>query len=189
MLGWIPQYEWWMGLGALLGVLLLTSLWLRKSLRSMRGGGEAVGRNESEASPGLADARSVRDELEQIMIQLQQLSRQLNDRLDAKTARLEAAVHAADQRIRRLEDLRASPTDRSALNLVVDDNSLPSDQPAPTTDSISAAEDAQTTHIVSLADQGQSPVEIARQLHQPVGEIELILSLRNSRQARRNPLP
>lgn len=97
---------------------------------------------------------AVRGDLEQLMVEIEQLAKRLGAQLDAKTLALEKLLHEADQVIEKLER-GAGPTEPPA--------------------------DPQTIRIYRLADEGRSPMEIAQELDEHVGKVELILALRKAR--------
>ncbi len=107
---------------------------------------------------------------------MQALTRELLDELDAKVRRLELLIVQADDRIRRLElkgagwneaELNASATDvetqRGSITRVV----LKTESTDPV-----------TRQIYDLADAGKDTLSIARETGQATGKIELILALR-----------
>lgn len=139
----------------LAGVLLIIMslmLGIRKKRRRIRQRGSA--RDQLER---LKEQTAVRGDLEQIMVEIDQLARQMGAQLDAKSIALEKLIRNAEQTIARLEQLHHVAADRPAL----------------------PAGDPQTTRVYQLADEGLSAIEIAQKLDEHVGKVELILSLRN----------
>jgi hypothetical protein len=102
-----------------------------------------------------------RPALENSVAQARELSTLLDGQVDEAARRLERLIEQADDKIRRLERLAAAElhvrTPYRAEPPVVD----PMNQ-----------------QVYSLADEGLHPVEIARQLQQHTGKVELILALR-----------
>lgn len=99
------------------------------------------------------------------MSEMEQLARRLSALLDSKAERLEILIEQADQRIEQLNDLaRSGQTDGSTA-----------------ADSADEPPDPRAARIYDLADQGYSEVEIARQLDEQTGTVELVLALRRSR--------
>jgi hypothetical protein len=111
--------------------------------------------------PSLRDHRVVEAELEKLLVDLQGLSRQISAQIDTRFCKLEVLLKEADEKIRKLEALRNGSK-------------------APTQPEES---DPEKSLIYTLADAGKTPVEIAREMNKNPGEIELILSLRRSRQS------
>lgn len=120
-----------------------------------------VMRRREPAPPRLSPAD--RRALEDLMADAEELTGRLAANLDAKAARLERLIAQADERLNRLEDrtaadTRARPERRGGVT--IDDT------------------DPLNRRVYDLADRGLPPVEIAKQLSQQVGQVELILNLR-----------
>jgi hypothetical protein len=109
-------------------------------------------------------ATQIRDQLDELMVQLEELTRVSNAKIDTRCARIEALIADADERIRRLEELvgQAESSDASA-------------DPTPSSGTSVNPEHAA---IYALAEAGKSPVQIAAEVGRDVGEVELILALR-----------
>ena len=135
-------------------------------------------------------------DLAQWEVELHETARQLSAQLDAKLSLLQSLIAEAEQAAARLEDAldRSHPTlppgsqaeslrpvgyARSVprdgeIGLSDSDLSTADDEAAPPTDRTRRREE-----IYSLADYGFAAAEIARRVGSPVGEVELILSLRD----------
>jgi hypothetical protein len=105
------------------------------------------------------------------MADAEELTRRLAAILDNKAARLEVLIQQADERVRRLE--------RSATG--------PGPKPERSPDRVRTAEpeprdpvDPFHRKVYELADQGLTPVDIARKIDRPTGQVELILALRRA---------
>ncbi len=109
------------------------------------------------------------------MLELDQLSRQVHGRLDTKLVRLDTLIRDADQRIEKLSRLEGASGGGAVLELTLDEE-VPPDPGAAATH----VDDGQHGSIYELADDGLSPVDIARRVGRPTGEVELILSLRDA---------
>ncbi len=109
---------------------------------------------EPRARPSPTTLSSVMDDAEE-------LAQLISDRLDRQALRLEQLIAAADERLNRLEKAIAQPAPQAA---------------APQARREIA--DPLSRQIYDLADRGLPPVEIARQLSQHTGKVELILALR-----------
>ncbi len=92
-------------------------------------------------------------------------TQRLAAQLDNKSERLEQLLLQADERIASLRALECAGTAASST------------QPASTNPSPRPL-DPLTRSVYDLADADNSPVEIAQQLHEQVGKVELILALR-----------
>jgi hypothetical protein len=93
--------------------------------------------------------------------------------LDTRLAKLEALIRDADERIDRLQRLTRQVQGEPALDVTVDDEEASAPSPTRTTPA-----EHRHAEIYSLADQGRAAADIAHELSRPVGEVELILSLR-----------
>jgi len=101
--------------------------------------------------------------------ELEQIARRLSAQLDNKARRLEVLIDEADQRIAALGGA-SEPTSAPA----------PPAAPPPRTagGNGNRRTDALTVAVYEQADAGLSSVEIAQQLDEQVGKVELILALR-----------
>lgn len=122
-----------------------------------------------------------------------EIVRDLAARLETRAARLEALLDQADERIERLEARLAAgnaaeqmaapkPAEPSAppapANGSVDPWDEAAGDPSPQRSATPPASDPLHEEVYELADDGRSPLDIARRLDQQVGTIELILALR-----------
>ncbi len=103
------------------------------------------------------------------MAEMEQLARRFSAQLDNKARRLEILIDEADQRIAALGGA-SEPTAAPA----------PPAAPSPPTAGGNGNRDPDelTVAVYERADAGLSPVEIAQQLDEQVGKVELILALR-----------
>lgn len=111
------------------------------------------------------EQESLRRDLESLLVELQELSRQISAQIDVKFAKLETVIKDADRRIATL----------TRLTKEGDGKASPSDE--------KPAHGAGHDVVYELADAGQNPVEIARKLGKTPGEVELILNLRRQGKA------
>jgi len=152
----------------------------------------------------LRDQRGVQASMDQLLLQLEELSRRINAQADTKFLKLETVIRHADDRIARLERLLGQPTEPSekgspeprAAAAIADAarNWHPTElQPEELHESTDAAQCTPQTQkpdtplqpdvgrVHELADAGLPPTDIAKELDLPLGEVELILSLRGFR--------
>ena len=116
----------------------------------------------------------MQEDMQELLVELQELSREINAQIDTKFAKLEAALRNADDRIEQLERLIRQVANVPNLDVTVGDGPCPDPQrPA------SSEADSKKALIYSLADAGKTPVEIAQETGTHTGEVELILALRN----------
>jgi heme exporter protein D len=121
---------------------------------------------ESAASLSPARQRSVEREMQNLLVELSEMARQITAQLDTRSAKLEALLQEADQK---LAELRKLSSESAAP---------PASSQAAAAATPSPALDPRHVEIYRLSDQGRSAQEIAQHLNRPRGEIELILHLR-----------
>lgn len=160
-----------MAVVALTLVMLSTRRRIRKSQR------QKVTDPLPLVSSALREQNQAARNLEEVMLELDELSRQIHGRLDTKLVRLEVVIRDADQRIDLLSRLLQRTEGLSGTDITLDQEA-PSESPPPP----DGTDDARHSDIFSLADAGRSPLEIARETGKTTGEIELILALRKTRQ-------
>jgi len=137
------QSDWWLAIGLAAIVLYMLLHWMG-------------GKKSPPAQP-----RAVERQMENLLVDLAELSRQIGAQLDTRAAKLELLIKQADERI---AQLKGQPVE---------------EPPAPPVEN-----ESRYIEIYRLADAGQSTVQIAQQLNRPQGEIELILALRPRRDDR-----
>lgn len=168
---------------------------LNRSARRRRANIESRGRDRSERlEPETARVMRLKREMEQLLVELNEFARQVNGEVDTRFRKLEQSIADADCRIAELKRLRGESgatetTDDSVLRanreaaegvrdrLARARMSAPSavSEPARRGGNSVSKEDA----VYQLADGGKGPVDIARVLKCTVGEVELILNLRD----------
>lgn len=141
------------------GVVLVTT-WAMMRLRQRRQR-TASAPTASEQLERNRQARGLRGDLEQVMVEVEQLAKRFSAQLDAKSVRLEKLIEQADQRIATLQKLETPDAD-----------------PPPQPQQQAPADDELTQNVYRLADAGNDSIEIARTLGEHVGKVELILALR-----------
>jgi DNA-binding protein H-NS len=127
----------------------------------------------------LAQQRSVERQMQSVLLEMSEMARQITAQLDTRSAKLEALIREADEKIATMKSQPAAPPQnppRAALQ---------NQPPPPPAGSPFMAEstdqpmiDPRHALVYALADQGRSPKDIAQELNRPSGEIELILALR-----------
>jgi len=116
----------------------------------------------------MRDQHEIRGNLERLIVQLQDLSRQIAGQIDTRFCKLQVLMDQADQKIRQLQQL----TDGVQANGDVAQQQEPQQQEQPL--------DPERRMIYELADSGKNAIEIAQATNKDAGEIELILALRRS---------
>jgi hypothetical protein len=127
----------------------------------------------SKPSPfaSLSQQRSVERQMQNVLVELSEMSRQISAQLDTRASKLEALIKEADEK---LAALKAAAGNGQASAPVAAPYVEPLREPAP-----DSSVESQHHEVYELADQGRSPREIAERLDRPSGEIELILALRH----------
>jgi len=140
----------------------------------------------------LKQRHKLRGDLEQLMIEVEQLAKRFGAQLDAKTMHMEQLISEADRKIAELKQMELARQNAAKLQQAMaspfDENPSLQTQPqalTPTDESADEpspqnAEEVLKQSVYELAEQGHDPGEIARQLNEHVGKIELILALRKS---------
>lgn len=130
---------------------------------------------EKPAFGSLAAQRSVERQMQNLLVELSEMARQMNAQVDTRATKLQELIKQADERIAALKNLEGEPPEPKVFT--------PPAEPAPPAPPVEAtspvaALDPRHVEIYSLADQGQGAKEIATRLGRPSGEVELILALR-----------
>ena len=145
----------------------------------------AMGRKKDPLSrpppePSLARQRAVERDVSTLLVELSEMTRQMTAQIDTRAAKLEALIHEADEKIAMLRSLgQDAPSRWGPQGVLIEAKALESDAVPmrPAEDSVSSV-DPRYAEVYDLADEGQTPQDIARQTGRPRGEVELILALR-----------
>lgn len=162
--------------------------------------GKIARRNAGIPSPrdqidNLKAQSTSRQDIDAIQASLQDVARKLSAQLDNKAARLEMLIEQADERLARLNATHTQargasapmPTSRRVISSGPPERpaqSDPAEQAKMGTTSAAPRAQAEPTDalrraIYALADKGRSALDIARELDEHIGKIELILALRH----------
>lgn len=128
----------------------------------------------------LSQQRSVERQMETLLVELSDMSRQMTAQLDTRAAKLEALIQEADVKIAELKTLaqrEAIAPQRFAMSLPSVE--MPPSEPAREPEREPERVPEQHAAVYRLADAGKSSGQIASELQRPSGEIELILALRS----------
>jgi len=118
-------------------------------------------------------------------VQMHETARELSARLDSKLSALQALIADADRAAARLEAALGKSLDVGSKFGAGPPHAGP--QPRPATQADAGAIDGRSSsqqhreEIYTLSDYGFDAAEIARRVGSPVGEVELILGLRNQK--------
>jgi hypothetical protein len=116
----------------------------------------------------LAQQRAVERQMQNVLVEMSDMARQISAQIDTRAAKLEELIRQADERI---AAMKSQPAGFSGTPPATPD-------PAPAQPQQAPIVDARHAQIYALADLGHSSRDIAQQLNRPSGEIELILALR-----------
>lgn len=125
----------------------------------------------------IKEERRVSREVQDVMLELEQLSRHIHAQIDTRSAKLESTLRAADRRIETLSRLA-----RDADGSPVVDATVADDAP---TGQAAAGYHADHRLVYELADTGYSTAEIGQRIGMNPAEVELMLALRGQTEARR----
>ena len=165
--------------GAIVGLTILMLSTRRKIRTRTQEPGSTVRQRYAE----LEGSRATLRHMEQAMLELDQLSREMHARLDTKYLKLEAVIRDADRRIEQLTRIADVAMGKPAVDVT-----LAQEDPrgyAPASESSGLHE--QHAVVYRLAQSGLTPLEIATEIAKPVGEVELILALRKTRETAHDP--
>jgi hypothetical protein len=123
----------------------------------------------------LSRQRDVEQQMQNLLVELSEMARQITAQLDTRAARLELLIKEADEKLAALRKatgvaaplLPAEPATAQDVELA-----------PPTVEAKPAEIDARHAEVYRLADEGRGANEISRLVNRPMGEIELILALR-----------
>lgn len=144
---------------------------LRKNTARRRSDPLATPRERIERIRSEAGSRA---HVETYSAEAEELTRRLSAILDNKAARLELLIEEADQRLARLTQAAVGSGVRTRPHEPEAHAFRPS-QPA------GEAIDPMHRRICELAEDGLDPVQIAKRLEQPIGQVELVLNLHKRR--------
>lgn len=162
------------GLCMAAGVLIITAVLV---MRLWRGRRRAAAYNakpitERVASRfGTARPADGVERMEAVMAEMQDLTRLCAAQIENRVAKLETVIRDADARIARLEAMSGAPSPAPVAPVV------PVVRPAPERRSIIGADEL-SQRVYALADSGLSAADVARELEEHTGKVELILALR-----------
>jgi hypothetical protein len=117
----------------------------------------------------------LRRSMDRLLVELRETSREINATIDTKIVALNKLVEDADRRIETLKSLEKKPAAPATAE---------PPKPAPEESSRRTVLEAE---VARLAAQGKTELEIARATGVPRGEIELMLSLRRTRETEGGP--
>ncbi len=156
------------------GMLALIAVLFRLLRKNSTRQGPDANATPSERIERIRGDAGARGRVETFSAEAEELTRRLGAILDNKAARLELLIDEADQRLTALAKAEFAPGVRTR----------PHEPEAHAFRASPAPEekmDPMHRKICELADAGHDPVQIARQLSQPIGQVELVLNLHKRR--------
>jgi len=140
----------------------------------------------------LRDQRRLYHSMDDLLVQLEDASRRIGAQLDTKFAKLEAVIRDADERIARLEGILGRREAKETPRTTPPEQRVASQTgPAPRESSRAGTPgeferggsggDSRCQRVYELLDAGVAPIRVAEQLGLPLGEVELIMKLRDLR--------
>ena len=161
------------------GVMLLVA-WALMRLRSKSRNRRPLARPQ-EIIERNRQIRGMQGQLEELMVEVEALTRRFGVQLDAKSRRLENLLTQANERIEELRSLQGQPSRHQASPDQADDAQLVSSPQHSSPPPAPVEEDPLAISVYNLADSGMDAHAIAMQLDEHVGKVELILALRKVR--------
>lgn len=130
---------------------------------------------------GLSQQRAVERQMQNLLVELSEMARQITAQIDTRAAKLEQLMREADGKIAELKAATERGEPSNAASAALQSLMAASTAYQGNASSGSALEETDPRHaeIYALADQGRDAYEIAAQLGRPRGEVELILALRS----------
>lgn len=133
-------------------------------------------------------AHGMKGQLEELMVEVEALTRRFGVQLDAKARRLENLLSQADERIAELRELQGQPLRDQDGPIQNDSRSYAPNELQTQSDSSTkpmyvepVKEDPLAQSVYQLADSGMEAQAIALELNEHVGKVELIIALRKSK--------
>lgn len=159
---------------------------MRSTFRRVRMSRSQPRTSARERYAGLAKQTEARHDVQQIMLELDQLARQIHGRIDTRFAKLESVIRDADERIDKLSNLVRQARGTAPLDLVAGATTAAERATAEPRNASALGsgecgpEDRHAT-VYALADTGLSAHQISARVGQTTGEVELILALRRTK--------
>lgn len=163
---------------ALVGLTIVMLSTRKRIAKSRQPPGASMRRRYEQAQERNKAGRDI----ETVMVELDQLARQVHGRLDTRFAKLEMIIRDADERIENLSRLVRAAQGSPTLDLTLEE-AVPDPPPLEEKE----IDDERHAPIYRLADSGLAAAEIALEVDRTTGEIELILSLRRTRRQANRP--
>ncbi|MHC4663706.1 MAG: DUF6115 domain-containing protein [Planctomycetota bacterium] len=186
----------WIGVAALAVAILALTIMVFRTRGRIRERSESSENFRRDA----AEAGSVRRELDQLLVDIEAMCREITAKLDTKMRVINELITQADERIEKLRSINAEnqasepmstpenakedvPAENSMRKVEINNDSGEKSEPekmidAPLKDSESIDTDPRFSRIFEMSDAGADIITIAKETGMPKGEIKLVLGLR-----------
>ncbi len=158
--------------GLLLFVFVMTNM-IRKRAQRPTTPASDTSLPPADRLESIRRAAEQHDRLTTLMVDVEQLTRRCAAQLDNKADRLELLIERAEERIAQFEGM-------GVKDVGAEQQSAPTTDPTPAPAAQTQPPDPLAAEVYRLADAGKSAVEIAGDLQQSTGTVELILNLRRA---------
>jgi hypothetical protein len=172
----IPDQVLWVFV--ILGGSVVVLVWTRRRLAKRQQEAEAdlmsspaPSRRQTGMPVSDASQRQLQQSMQQLLLQLEEVSREINSQVDTRLRAMNLLIQEADQKIRELRSLQGI-----SANTPLPTRTLPPPRQEPHPEITSE----RYAKVYALAERGLTVVEIARELGLMTGEVELILALRRT---------
>ncbi|MEX0741417.1 MAG: hypothetical protein WD079_01385 [Phycisphaeraceae bacterium] len=161
------------------GVAMIIMLLVINTRGKLRRRGSAT-LNPHEKVERIKQTHGMKNDMRNMMVELEELTRRFSAQLDAKAVRLERLIDEADERLAQLEAMGSGRRTDAAPQPPEEGNrpAPPEAAESPTEPEPEEPLDPLSRNVYDLADAGHEPIAIARKLREQVGKVELILALR-----------
>ncbi len=148
------------------GILIIVFFLFRRAVQQAKKGGQSD-RPRPPRTPRPQQAKQpLQGETEKLLVELQEFGREIEGRLETRIQHLTRLISEADSVIEKLNAVVAASK-----------NDISEDQSEGGDDAAAEAKGPLKERILSLAEEGLHPHEIAETVGKPLGEVELFLGL------------
>ena len=135
------------------------------------------------AGGSLSSQRAIERDMQNLLVEYEQMIRNMTAGLDTRAAKLEALIREADEKLAALASATSGTTTVGATpDRPPGETAQAPPRPQPVTPPPPSGPDPRHVEIYNLTDQGLSARDVARKLGRPNGEVELILALRSGQE-------
>lgn len=141
----------------------------------------------SEPETVRSEGNVIYSQIQNLMAELAELSRQINGQIDTRLAKLELLIREADRKLAQLEEGSGRPVQPTAPFVNPRQSAQPKPpgsadrEPRALGETFNQSTNPADLEVMQLFEKGLAPVAIAQRLNRPLGEIELILTLKGKK--------